>query len=75
MAVEGVVWLARDKEVFVPVALVEYMRAFGPCPKWVAEWKNCFESESLRQGWIVGQPEALSPDAIGGARWLFLSGP
>ena len=41
VAVEGVVGLASEKLVFVPVAMVKYMRALCPCPKWVSEWKDC----------------------------------
>ena len=46
MVVEGVFELAREKLVFIPVAMVEYMRVLGPCPKRVSEWNNCFESEA-----------------------------
>ena len=39
---EGVVRLAHEAEVFIPIAVVEYMGALDPCPKGESEWKNCF---------------------------------
>ena len=45
-AVEVVVGLAREEEVFIPLALVLYMGALGPCPKCMAAWQNSFEAET-----------------------------
>ena len=48
MAVTCIVRLAHEEEVLIPVAMVEYMRALDPCPKWALQWKDGSQSESRR---------------------------
>ena len=42
VSAEGVFGLAYEEEVFIPVAVVEYVGALDPSPKWASEWENFF---------------------------------
>ena len=42
VAAEGVVVLAHEEEVCIPVTVVEYMGALDPCSEKVPEWENVF---------------------------------